>query len=147
MPTLWHKKFKPFMMRHILPVNTLLLYTEVIWHSDFIATVRVQLAKLRLYLVEWRSHDCAYAYLIMLHCFRYLNTCNFFLKVKVLRCRISFTLMSCIVSFIGRKKKKNAMYGPEFWCIFADNFFFVNPMEINYLFLFRRNIYVNWTRL
>jgi hypothetical protein len=114
------KKLKPFMMRHTLPVNTLLGYTEVIWNSDFSAAIRVQLAKLSFYLVEWKSRVCVYAYLIMLRCFHYLKTCNFLLKAKVLRSRLSFALMSCNVWFTGRKK--NAVYGPEFWYIFADKF-------------------------
>jgi hypothetical protein len=52
------QKFKPFMMRYTLPLNSLLHYPEVIWGSDFIAGIRVQLAELRLYLVEWSSRVC-----------------------------------------------------------------------------------------
>ena len=92
------------MMRHTLSVNTLPRFTEVVWYSDFSVAIRVQLAKLRLYLVEWRSRVCVYAYLIILHCFHYLNTCNFLSKAKVLCSRLSFILMSCIFRFIGWKK-------------------------------------------
>jgi len=82
--------------------------------------LRVQLDKLCLYLVEWRCHGCVYSYLIMLHCFHYLNTCDFLLKEKVLRCRLSFTLMSCIVRSVGWNN--NVVYRPVFWYIFADKF-------------------------